>query len=282
MNESQMLRLCLSAALCCGVINAHADVQKPSVAEYAQQQASEKQVGGQVLDEFGEPIVGATVSVKGTKLVTITDVDGNFTLKVPQGSTLVVSYVGYTDKELPAAGMGMKINMAQDEKLLEEVVVIALGIKRSEKALSYNVQQIGNDDVTTVKSTNFMSSLSGKVAGVNINASSAGMGGATRVVMRGPKSINQSNQALYVIDGVPINNRNSGSTEGIYSSQPGGEGIADVNPEDIESISVLSGPAAAALYGSAAAQGVLQPMSLRNLASVRAGSSAFRCCRMRW
>ncbi|KAB6353696.1 SusC/RagA family TonB-linked outer membrane protein, partial [Bacteroides xylanisolvens] len=129
-----------------------------------------------------------------------------------------------------------------------------------EKALSYNVQKVGNDAVTTVKSANFMNSLSGKVAGVNINASSAGMGGAARVVMRGPKSISQSNQALYVIDGIPVTGRSQGELKGdamMYANQPGTESIADVNPEDIESISVLSGPAAAALYGSAAAQGVV-------------------------
>ena len=126
--------------------------------------------------------------------------------------------------------------------------------------LSYNVQKVGNDAVTTVKSANFMNSLSGKVAGVNINASSAGMGGAARVVMRGPKSISQSNQALYVIDGIPVTGRSQGELKGdamMYANQPGTESIADVNPEDIESISVLSGPAAAALYGSAAAQGVV-------------------------
>lgn len=119
---------------------------------------------------------------------------------------------------------------------------------------------MGNDAVTTVKSANFMNSLSGKVAGVNINASSAGMGGAARVVMRGPKSISQSNQALYVIDGIPVTGRSQGELKGdamMYANQPGTESIADVNPEDIESISVLSGPAAAALYGSAAAQGVV-------------------------
>ena len=124
--------------------------------------------------------------------------------------------------------------------------------------MSYNVQKVGNENLTTVKSTNFMNSLNGKIAGININASAAGMGGATRVVMRGPKSITQSNQALYVIDGVPITNTShGGESSSMYASQPGSEGIADINPEDIESISVLSGPAAAALYGSAAAQGVI-------------------------
>ena len=112
-------------------------------------------------------------------------------------------------------------------------MVTALGIKRSEKALSYNVQKVGGENLTTVKNPNFMNSLAGKVAGVNINASSTGMGGAARVVMRGPKSITRSNQALYVIDGVPINNTSQGEISGgAFSSQPGSEGIADINPED--------------------------------------------------
>lgn len=216
-----------------------------------------KTVGGTVLDENGEPVIGATVTVKGTNLVTVTDIDGRFELKVPNGSILSVSYLGYTTAEVPATGENLTISLKPDERQLAEVVVTALGIRRSEKALSYNVQQVNSEQLTTVKSANFMNSLAGKVAGVNINASSAGVGGATRVVMRGPKSINQSNQALYVVDGVPINNRNNGETGSIFSNQPGSEGIADINSEDIESISVLSGPAAAALYGSAAAQGVI-------------------------
>ena len=256
--QSNLLRLFFSSALCLGSVSAFAVGAPSEKAPFNKvEQANEKTVGGQVLDENGEPVIGATVTVKGTKTAVVTDIDGKFSFKVPAGSTLVVTYLGYADKEVAATGTGMTINMAQDEKTLDEVVVTALGIKRSEKALSYNVQQLGNEDLTTVKSTNFMNSLAGKVDGVNINASSAGMGGATRVVMRGPKSINQSNSALYVVDGVPINNRNNGTAEGIYASQPGGEGIADINPEDIESISVLSGPAAAALYGSAAAQGVI-------------------------
>ena len=256
--QSNLLRLFFSSALCLGSVSAFAVGAPSEKAPFNKvEQANEKTVGGQVLDENGEPVIGATVTVKGTKTAVVTDIDGKFSFKVPAGSTLVVTYLGYADKEVAATGTGMTINMAQDEKMLDEVVVTALGIKRSEKALSYNVQQLGNENLTTVKSTNFMSSLAGKVAGVNINASSAGMGGATRVVMRGPKSINQSNQCLYVIDGVPINNRSNGAVESIYSDQPGGEGIADLNPEDIESISVLSGPAAAALYGSAAAQGVI-------------------------
>ena len=138
------------------------------------------------------------------------------------------------------------------------MVVTALGIKRQEKALSYNVQQVSSELLTQVKDPNFINSLNGKVAGVNINASSVGVGGATRVVMRGPKSISGSNQALYVIDGVPVFNTNNGIvTGGRYGMAAGGEGISDINPDDIESLSVLSGPAAAALYGSSAAQGVI-------------------------
>ena len=215
-------------------------------------------VKGTVVDKQGEPLIGVSVKVVGTKEVTVTDIDGNFTIKARPGQELELSYMGYAPLKAKAKVGQMDLTMQEDTQVLSDVVVTALGIKRSEKALSYNVQKMGGENLNEVKNANFMNSLSGKVAGVNINASSAGMGGATRVVMRGPKSISQSNQALYVIDGVPINNRNNGSeSSSIYATQPGGEGISDINPEDIESISVLSGPAAAALYGSAAAQGVI-------------------------
>lgn len=216
-------------------------------------------VAGSVVDEKGDPIIGASIRVKGTQTGTQTDIDGKYVLHIPANSTLIVSYIGYKTQEIAVNGATtLNIKLAPEATAIDEVVVTALGIKRSEKALSYNVQKVGGDKVTNVKSTNFMNSLSGKVAGVNINASSAGMGGATRVVMRGPKSITKSNQALYVIDGVPVTNTSNGAIDGgFYASQPGSEGIADINPEDIESISVLSGPAAAALYGSAAAQGVI-------------------------
>ena len=214
-------------------------------------------VKGTVVDKAGEPLIGVSVKVVGTKEVTVTDIDGNFTVKARPGQELELTYMGYSPLKAKAAAGHLSLTMQEDTQVLSDVVVTALGIKRSEKALSYNVQKMGGENLNEVKNANFMNSLSGKVAGVNINASSSGMGGATRVVMRGPKSISQSNQALYVIDGVPINNRSNGETGSIYSTQPGGEGIADINPEDIESISVLSGPAAAALYGSAAAQGVI-------------------------
>lgn len=255
--QSNMLKGIIVWAICLAPLPISAATPPTAKAAATVAQDDGKTVGGTVLDENGEPVIGATVSVKGTNLVTVTDIDGRFELKVPNGSILSVSYLGYTTAEVPATGENLTISLKPDERQLAEVVVTALGIRRSEKALSYNVQQVNSEQLTTVKSANFMNSLAGKVAGVNINASSAGVGGATRVVMRGPKSINQSNQALYVVDGVPINNRNNGETGSIYSTQPGSEGIADINSEDIESISVLSGPAAAALYGSAAAQGVI-------------------------
>lgn len=223
--------------------------------------AKSRNISGNVVDAKGEPLIGVTVIEKGTTNGAVTDLDGNYKITTKTATpVLVFSYVGYQTKETHATENIVNIVLEDGAQELGEVVVTALGIKRSEKALSYNVQKVGNDAVTTVKSANFMHSLSGKVAGVNINASSAGMGGAARVVMRGPKSISQSNQALYVIDGIPVTGRSQGELKGdamMYANQPGTESIADVNPEDIESISVLSGPAAAALYGSAAAQGVV-------------------------
>ena len=221
--------------------------------------AAQNLVKGTVTDASGEPLIGAGILVVGTTQGTTTDLDGNFEIVCEPDAVLEVSYIGMATQTIPVQGRGViEVVLQDDTDVLNEVVVTALGIRRAAKALSYNVQKVDSGNLTTVKSTNVMSSLAGKVAGVNINTSSAGVGGATRVVMRGPKSIEQSNQALYVIDGVPITNRNNGEvSNGIYSTQPGSEGIADLNPEDLESISVLSGPAAAALYGSSAAQGVI-------------------------
>lgn len=213
---------------------------------------------GTVTDMKGEPLIGVSILVKGTSTGAITDMDGNFEIQAAKGDVLEISYIGYTPQAITLNNaQPLNISLAEDTQVLDEVVVTALGIRREQKALSYNVQQIKGDELTTVKDANFINSLAGKVAGVNINASSSGVGGATRVVMRGTKSISANNNALYVIDGIPIFNTNNGSSIGQYASQPKGEGISDINPEDIESMSVLSGPAAAALYGSSAAQGVI-------------------------
>lgn len=164
-----------------------------------------KQVSGRIVDANGEPLVGVSVLEKGTTNGTITDFDGNYTLTVPENATLQFSYIGYKSTEMPVSGQAsINLTMREDSEILDEVVVTALGIKRAEKALSYNVQEVKSDAITTNKDVNFVNALSGKVAGVNINASSSGVGGISKVVMRGTKSIMQSSNALYVIDGVPM------------------------------------------------------------------------------
>ena len=225
----------------------------------AQQTSGNVKITGTVVDNTGEPAIGATVRIKNGQHGVVTDIDGKFTIDVPKGSTLVVSYIGTQTQEVQVGNThDLHITMQPTARQIDEVVVTALGIKRSEKALSYNVQKVGSDQLTNVKNVNFVNSLNGAVAGVNINASTAGVGGPTRVVMRGTKSITGGNNVLYVIDGVPMLNKSGGDIGGgRYSSQPSGEGIADINPDDIESISVLTGPSSAALYGSAAANGVI-------------------------
>ena len=228
--------------------------KKPVVAQIL------KNIKGKVTDESGEPLIGVNISVDGSSTGTITDFDGNFTIKAAEKSILKVSYIGYAAQIIPVSKKDFyPVVMKQDTEVLDEVVVTALGIKRAEKALSYNVQQVKGDALTTVKDANFVNSLNGKIAGVSINKSASGVGGATRVVMRGAKSIEGDNNALYVVDGIPLFNTNMGNTDsGIMGEgKAGTEGIADFNPEDIESLSVLSGPSAAALYGSSAANGVI-------------------------
>ena len=218
------------------------------------------EVRGRVTDAKGQPIIGASVIVRGTTVGVSTDAEGGFSLQVPAPASqqyLEISYLGY---ETATVAVGSRTNfpvtLRESASEIEQVVVTALGIKRQEKALSYNVQQIEASDITLVKDANFMNSLSGKVAGVTINASSSGVGGATKVVLRGNKSISQSSNALYVIDGIPMYNfGGGGGTE--FDSRGATESIADLNPEDIESISVLTGAAAAALYGSEAANGAV-------------------------
>ncbi|MBR3452017.1 MAG: SusC/RagA family TonB-linked outer membrane protein [Muribaculaceae bacterium] len=216
-------------------------------------------VTGQVLDENGEPMIGATVSVKGTSVGTATDFDGRFSISAAQGATLTVSYVGYGTRDVRVDGTNLTITMEPSAACdLSEVVVTALGIKKEAKSLSYNVQQVSSDALMTVQDANFVNSLSGKVAGVTINASATGAGGSSRVVMRGAKSINGNNNVLYVVDGIPMQNLASEQPEGIFAGAgQTGDATANINPDDIESISALTGPTAAALYGANAANGVI-------------------------
>lgn len=221
---------------------------------------SSRTVHGKVIDVTALPVPGVSVFIKGTTIGTTTDLDGLFSLTVPGdllGGRLVFSSIGYSDVEISIGNRRtFDVTLQESAVELEATVVTALGIRRDQKALSYNVQEVKSDQVTTVKDANFINSLSGKVAGVTINASSSGVGGASKVVLRGNKSISQSSNALYVIDGVPMYNfGGGGGTE--FESKGATESIADINPEDIESISVLTGAAAAALYGSEAANGAI-------------------------
>ena len=215
-------------------------------------------VKGKVVDKGGEAVIGANILVKGTSTGAVTDLDGNYTLSVSPNATLVFSYIGMKSQTVAVNNRKqIDVTLEDEAKAIDAVVVTALGIKRSEKALSYNVQKVDNSALTKVKEANFVNSLSGKVAGVNITRSSAGIGGATSVVMRGSKSISGNNNVLYVVDGMPIGNANRAGDGGEYGRPGGGEGISDFNSDDIESISVLTGPSAAALYGASAANGVI-------------------------
>ena len=217
-------------------------------------------ISGTIRDINGSPIVGATIVIRGTSIGISSGSDGSFSLQIPPPAAsrqLEVSYLGYETLVVDVGNRtAFDLTLQESSAEIEQVVVTALGIKRSEKAVAYNVQQIKAEDITTVKDANFINSLTGKVAGVTINASSSGVGGASKVVLRGNKSISQSSNALYVIDGIPMYNfGGGGGTE--FDSRGATESIADLNPEDIESMSVLTGAAAAALYGSEAANGAV-------------------------
>jgi TonB-linked SusC/RagA family outer membrane protein len=223
------------------------------------QQSSQIKVNGIIRDTQNEPLIGVNVRVKGTTSGAITDLDGRFSLQVNKGDELEFSYVGYIAKSVKVlTDQDLDIVLEEDTKLLNEVVVTAMGIKKEAKALSYNVQKVSANEIVGVKDANFMNSLSGKIAGVSINTSSIGIGGGTKVVMRGAKSISGNNNALYVIDGIPMPSLETTQPSDHFTGMgQSGDGASMINPEDIESISVLSGAAASALYGSEAANGVI-------------------------
>ena len=224
--------------------------------------AAGRRVSGVVTDASGAPLIGAAILVKGTTNGASTDVDGKFAFELDNDNmsgakTLQFVCLGYTTVELPLGTRRVfNVTMQDDAQLLEGTVVTALGIKRSEKALSYNVQKVDSDELLANKDANFVNSLNGKVAGLVINSSSSGVGGASKVVMRVEKSISKSSNALYVIDGVPMYTSAKDAGTG-FDSKGATDPIADINPEDIESMTVLTGAAAAALYGSSAANGAI-------------------------
>ena len=219
---------------------------------------------GRILDKKGQPVIGATIMISGTMQGTTSGIDGAFSFPYTDAlakSTLDISFIGYRSLSIPVNNRTtLDITLEEDDQQIEAVVVTALGIKRSERAVSYNVQNL-TDDVFKTRDANMVNSLTGKIAGVTVNASSAGVGGETKVVMRGSKSISGSNNALYVLDGIPLPSfslTNPGDEFTIMrESGLTGDGISNFNPDDIASMSALTGPSAAALYGSQAANGVL-------------------------
>ena len=213
-------------------------------------------VTGVVSDATG-PVIGASVIEKGnTTNGTITDLDGKFTLNVRPGATLVISYIGYKTVEIAASKKPLKIVMSEDSKVLKEVVVTALGIKRERKALGYGVDEVKGEALTKAKETNVINSMAGRVPGLVVSQTAGGPSGSTRVILRGSTEMTGNNQPLYVIDGVPLDNTNYGSA-GTSGGFDLGDGISSINPDDIENMSVLKGPAASALYGSRASHGVI-------------------------
>ena len=223
-------------------------------------------IKGRILNEHGEPIPGANVQVKGTRKGTSTNTNGEFTIDANKGDILIISYIGYSTKQIPVSDdKALNISMEVSSQQLGELVVTALGIQRRSKSLTYSTQKINNADLTTVKSMNPLNSLNGKVAGLQINPSASGLGGSVRVILRGQKSTRE-NQPLYVIDGVPLTNFSSSQPMNVWGESGGtanavgrdaGDVLSTLNPEDIESMTVLKGASAAALYGSQAGNGVI-------------------------
>ncbi len=240
-------------------------VSKEGLVVVSQQQ--QVSVSGSVTDDKGNPLAGASVRVKGTAVGRATDINGRFSIEATTGNTLIVSFAGYASQEVAVTKDGdMKIILVEDNRMLNEVVVTALGMKKEKRSLGYSVTQVAGESLTTARENNVVNSLVGKVAGLDITATSGGAGAASNVIIRGVSSLNQTNQPLYVINGIPMESKPVGignaNTKGNAGSQwdnaPDlGDAISNINPDDIESISVLKGAAASALYGSRAKAGVI-------------------------
>ena len=216
-------------------------------------------VTGVVEDEFG-PVAGASVVIKGTTTGTMTDMDGHFTLEgLKKGDIIQVSFIGYATQDIPYTGQAtLHVKLEEDSQKLDEVVVTALGMKRDKKALGYSMQELKGDELLSSREPNLANSLSGKVSGLQIVRSSNGVGGSSKIVLRGNNSLTGSNQPLIVVDGTPMDNF-TGGVDDVWgnSGTDMGNGLSDINPEDIESMTVLKGASAAALYGSRAGNGVI-------------------------
>jgi Outer membrane receptor for ferrienterochelin and colicins len=222
--------------------------------------AQEIRISGVVTaKEDGLPMPGVSVFVKGTTIGTITDFDGKYSLSVPQGSVMVYSFIGMTTQEIHVGAVtSINVVLQSDATDLEEVVVTALGVKREKKALGYAMQEVKGDELMQAREANLANALTGKVSGVQIIRSSNGPGGSSKIQLRGSNSITGLNQPLIVVDGVPVDNFTGADNNNYWNpSADMGNGLSDINPDDIESMSVLKGASAAALYGSRAGSGVI-------------------------
>lgn len=216
-----------------------------------------KVTGSVISADDGLPVIGASIVVKGTMMGTVTDYDGKFSLDVPSDSkVLVISYVGMVQQEVSVKPV-LKIELKSDTQNLEEVVVTAMGIKRSEKSIGFAATSVGAEEISAKQTGDIMSGLAGKVAGVQISSTSSDPGASNSVVIRGMSSLSGSNQPLYVVDGVPLSNSAQYSNDGLNAGYDYGNGANAVNPNDVESMTILKGAAATALYGSRAAAGVV-------------------------
>ena len=233
-------------------------ILSPKKVEAAQQDLS-FDMKGQVRDAMGEALIGVNVVVRGTTSGAITDIDGNFTIKVKKGDVLEFSYVGYASQTATVVGnKPLVIVLKEDTEMLGEVVVTAMGIQRLSKTLSYTAETVGGKELTRVKDANLINSLQGKSAGLVITPNANGAGGSSKILLRGNKSIQGGNNPLIVIDGVPMaNNTNDGGSVVYGGGTDQGDALSTMNPDDIESISILKGASAAALYGAVAANGVI-------------------------
>ena len=227
-------------------------------------------VSGQVTDgDDGSPLVGVFVSLKGDNSVaTVTSENGSYSLRVPSNGTLVFSLLGYNEAEVPVNSRSrVDVALTLSASVLDEVVVSALGIQRQAKSLTYSTQAVSSEDITRARDVNMMNALAGKAAGVTVTSNASGMGGATKVSIRGFRSANGNNQPLYVVDGVPIRNSQGSQLNSLLSGgHDGGDGMSNLNPDDIASINVLKGASASALYGTEAANGVIMITTKRGQA----------------
>lgn len=247
--------LFLLSGIFCTPSQVHAADNKPETALTISQQ--KKQVTGTVVDEFG-PVAGASVSVKGTNEGTITDMDGNFSLTVSQGATISISFIGYVPQEIKYIGQtSLAIQLVEDTQNLDEVVVTAMGIKKEKRALSYAMSELKSEDIQLVPVQNVANSLYGKAAGVQIAQTAAGPTGGTKIQIRGINSVEGNTRPLIVVDGIPINDTDSNWAGRERDQTQQGSALNDINPDDIESMSILKGANAAALYGSRATNGVI-------------------------